>query len=120
MDQKKVLIIDVRQIGNSNAEYMTSKGLTVDGYDISDDAVFRAIGNKLIRWKAQDFTGYDYYIICISTHKPEHMSVPYLNGLFSIAKRLAYEGKEGALVGIDSTITRGTYKKIQEILGHRL
>lgn len=120
MDKKKVLVIGLGQIGYSNAEYMTMKGLTVDGYDISDAAIVRAIGDGVIRWKAQDFTGYDYYIICISTHKPDDMFVPYLNGLFSIAKRLSYEGKEGAIVGIDSTVTRGTCKKIIDMLGHRL
>lgn len=120
MDRKKVLVIGLGQIGYSNAEYMTSKGLVVDGYDISDQAVIRAISDGIIRWKAQDFTGYDYYVICISTHKPDDMFVPYLNGLFSIAKRLFYEGKEGALVGIDSTVTRGTSRKIIDMLGHKL
>lgn len=116
----KVLVIGLGQIGYSNAEYMTMKGLTVDGYDKSDNQITRAISDGVIRWKAQDFSGYDYYIICISTHKPNDMFVPYLDGLFSIAKRLSYEGKEGALVGIDSTVTRGTSKKILELLGHRL
>ena len=116
----KVLIIGLGQIGYSNAEYMTTKGLTVDGYDISDIAISRAIADGVIRRKAQDFSGYDYYIICISTHRPDDMFVPYLDGLYTIAKRLSYEGKEGALVGIDSTVTRGTSKQILELLGHRL
>jgi len=120
MNGKKALVIGLGQIGYNNAEYMTMKGLTVDGYDISDEAVTRAIGDGVIRWKAQDFSGYDYYIICISTHRPDDMFVPYLDGLFSIAKRLSYEGKEGALLGIDSTITRGTSRKIMELLGHKL
>lgn len=119
-DTNKVLIIGLGQIGYSNAEYMTSKGLTVDGYDISDNQVSRAIADGVISSKAQNFSGYDYYIICISTHRPDDMSVPYLDGLFSIAGRLYHEGKEGALVGIDSTVTRGTSKKILEVLGHRL
>jgi UDP-N-acetyl-D-mannosaminuronic acid dehydrogenase len=120
MHNPKVLVIGLGQIGYSNAEYMTQKGLTVDGYDISDTAITRAIADGVIRWKAQDFSGYDVYVICISTHKPDDMFVPYLDGLFSIAKRLAYEGKDGALVGIDSTVTRGTSEKILSILEHRL
>lgn len=120
MGIKKVLVIGLGQIGYNNAEYMTSKGLTVDGYDVSDNAINRAIASGVIRWKAQDFTNYDYYIVCISTHRPEDMFVPYLDGLYSIAKRLSFEGKAGALVGIDSTVTRGTSKKIVEILGHKL
>jgi nucleotide sugar dehydrogenase len=120
MSEKKVLVIGLGQIGYHNAEYMTSKGLTVDGYDISNEAVVRAIGDGVIRWKARSFEGYDYYIICVSTHKPDDMFVPYLDGLLSIAKRLSYEGKSGSLVGVDSTVTRGTSQKIIQILKHKL
>ena len=120
MNHKKVLIIGLGQIGYSNAEYMTMKGLAVDGYDINEKAVQRALDDQVIRKKAPSFAGYDYYIICISTHRPEDMFSPYLDGLYEIAKKLSYEGKSGALVGIDSTITRGTSRKIEEILGHRL
>ena len=120
MNKKKVLVVGLGQIGYSNAEYMTMRGLTVDGYDINDQAIIRAIADGVIRWKAQDFSDYDYYIICISTHKPEDMFVPYLDGIYSIAKRLSYEGKEGALVGIDSTVTRGACNKIIDLLGHKL
>jgi UDP-N-acetyl-D-mannosaminuronic acid dehydrogenase len=119
-NKNKVLIVGLGQIGYSNAEYMTMKGLTVDGYDISEKAIRRALDDQVIRKKATNFAGYDYYIICISTHRSEDMFQPYLDGLFEIARQLSYEGKQGALVGIDSTITRGTSKKVQEILGHRL
>jgi nucleotide sugar dehydrogenase len=120
MNSKKVLIIGLGQIGYSNAEYMTMKGLNVDGYDISSKAVERAIADGVIAKKATSFADYDYYIICISTHRPEDMFVPYLDGLFDIAKKLAVEAKAGALVGVDSTITRGTSKKILDLLRHRL
>ncbi len=119
MIDKKVLVIGLGQIGYSNAEYMTMKGLTVDGYDISAKAIERAISDGVIRKKASSFAGYDYYIICISTHQPDDMFVPYLDGLFEITRRIADEGKIGALVGIDSTITRGTSMKIMKILRHR-
>jgi UDP-N-acetyl-D-mannosaminuronic acid dehydrogenase len=118
--EKKILIIGLGQIGHSNAEYMTSLGLHVDGYDINKEAIARAIRDKVIQKGATDFQGYDYYVVCISTHKPEDMFVPYLDGLVDIAKRLSYEGKTGALVGIDSTVTRGTTQEIKKILGHRL
>jgi nucleotide sugar dehydrogenase len=120
MKSKKVLIIGLGQIGYSNAEYMTMKGLQVDGYDISDKAVKRAIDDQVIVRRAENFAGYDYYIICISTHKPDDMFSPYLDGLYDIAKRLSYEGKAGALVGVDSTVTRGTSEKVNRILGHRM
>jgi hypothetical protein len=44
------------------------------------------------------------------------MFVACLDRLYDIAKRLAYEGKLGALVGIDSTVTRGTSAKIAKML----
>jgi UDP-N-acetyl-D-mannosaminuronic acid dehydrogenase len=118
--EKKILVIGLGQIGYSNAEYMTSLGLKVDGYDISEQAISRALKNGVIQKKATSFRDYDYYIICISTHRPEDMFVPYLDGLMDIAARLSHEGKGGALVGIDSTVTRGTSQEILKILGHRL
>jgi len=117
---KKILIIGLGQIGYSNAEYMSSRGLHVDGFDINEQAISRALKNGVIQNKATSFRNYDYYIICISTHRPEDMFVPYLDGLMDIALRLSHEGKSGALVGIDSTITRGTSQEILKILGHRL
>ncbi len=117
---KKILIIGLGQIGYSNAEYMSSIGLEVDGYDISEKAIQRALYNQVIRNKTLNFKNYDYYIICISTHRPEDMFIPYLDGLYDIARRISHEGKAGALVGIDSTITRGTSEEIKKILGHRL
>lgn len=117
---KKILIIGLGQIGYSNAEYMISLGLNVDGYDINEKAVRRAIDNKVIKHNAESFRGYDYYIICISTHRPENMFMPFLDGLFEIVRTLAREGKTDALVGIDSTIPRGTSNKVKQILGHRL
>ena len=117
---KKVLIIGLGEIGYTNAEYMTSLGIWVDGYDISDSAIKRALEHNVIKNKAEDFAGYDYYLICISTHKPENMFVPYLDGLYETVYRIVKEGKEGALLGIDSTIPQDTTKKILEILNHKL
>ena len=119
-NNKKILIIGLGQIGYSNAEYMSSIGLDVDGYDINEKAIRRALDNKVIQNKALSFRNYDYYVICISTHRPEDMFVPYLDGLYDIARKIAHEGKTGALVGIDSTVTRGTSDEIKKIMGHRL
>jgi len=119
-ENKKILIIGLGQIGYSNAEYMKSVGLQADGFDISEKAVARALSAGVIQKKAESFRGYDCYIICISTHLISDMFVPYLDGVYDIAKRLSVEGTPGALVGIDSTIPRGTAKKILEILGHRM
>ncbi|MDH3610550.1 MAG: potassium transporter TrkA [Nitrosopumilus sp.] len=119
-ETKKILIIGLGQIGYSNAEYMTKLGLHVEGLDINKEAIHRALQHNVIQKEATNFYGYDYYIICISTHNPENMFMPFLEGIYSIVKRISKEGKTGALVGIDSTITRGTSKKLESILGHRL
>ncbi len=119
-ETKKVLIIGLGQIGFSNAEYMTKLGLHVEGVDLNKEAINRALHHKVIQKEATNFAGYDYYIICISTHNPENMFIPFLEGVYSIVKRISQEGKTGALVGIDSTITRGTSRKLESILDHRL
>ncbi|MCV0400057.1 MAG: potassium transporter TrkA [Nitrosarchaeum sp.] len=118
--QKKILIIGLGEIGYTNAEYMTGIGLWVEGYDINDKAIQRALDDNIIKRKAVDFSDYDYYLICISTHKPENMFVPYLDGLYETVYRLLREGKSGALLGIDSTVPQNTTKKILEILNHKM
>lgn len=119
-DHSKILIIGLGEIGYSNAEYMTKIGLSVDGYDISDFAIKRALNAGIIKNVATDFKNYDYYVICISTHKPENMNEPFIDGLYDIVNRIKRESKKGAFLGIDSTIPRGTTKKIYKILNHKL
>ena len=49
------------------------------------------------------------------------MFTPQIDGLFSIVQeKIAKEAKNGALVSIESTIPRGTSKKVFEMLNHRL
>lgn len=118
--RKKILIIGLGEIGYTNAEYMTNLGLYVDGYDISPQAMQRALDDNVIKEKAHSFADYDYYLICISTHKPENMSVPHLDGVYEIVYRLLKEGKSGSLLGIDSTVPQDTTKKILDTLNHKL
>lgn len=120
-DKKKILIIGLGQIGYSNAEYLHSIGLRVDGFDISEKAVERAIRDGIIDKKAASFAGYDYYLICISTHQPNDMFTPYQDGIMEVAYRIATEGnRPGALVGIDSTIPKGTSRKVLALLNHKV
>ena len=118
--RKKILIIGLGEIGYTNAEYMTSLGLHVDGFDISSDAMQRALDDNVIKKTAKSFANYDYYLICISTHKPDNMFVPHLDGIYEIVYRLLKEGKSGALLGIDSTVPQDTTKKILDTLNHKL
>lgn len=122
MEQKKpkTLIIGLGQIGYHNAEYMTRLGLNVDGFDLERSAIRRALKAKIIQKEAKTFAGYDYYLICVSTHNPSNMAEPNLDGLLETAERLEQEGTEGGLVSIESTIAKGTSDKVYDILGHKL
>ena len=116
----KVLIIGLGQLGLPVAKYVKEKGFDVYGYDISQKAIQRAEKIAAIK-KAANFSEFDVYIICISTHKPDDMFTPQIDGLLSIVQdKIAKEAKNGALVSIESTIPRGTSKKVFEMLNHRL
>jgi UDP-N-acetyl-D-mannosaminuronate dehydrogenase len=116
----KVLIIGLGQLGLPVARYVKEKGFDVYGYDISQKAVQRAEKIAAIK-KADNFSEFDVYIICISTHKPDDMFTPQIDGLLSIVQeKIAKEAKNGALVSIESTIPRGTSRKVFEMLNHRL
>jgi UDP-N-acetyl-D-mannosaminuronic acid dehydrogenase len=88
-NDKKILIVGLGQIGYSNAEYLHSLGLRVDGFDISEKAVERALNAGIIARKAPNFAGYDYYLICISTHQPNDMFTPYQDGIMEVAYSIA-------------------------------
>jgi UDP-N-acetyl-D-mannosaminuronic acid dehydrogenase len=117
----RVLVIGLGQLGLPVANYVKEKGFNdVYGYDISPKAIDRAEKTAGIK-KATDFSNFDVYIVCVSTHKPGDIFSPYIGGLLSVIERISKEAKRnGALVSIESTIPRGTSNKVLEILGHRL
>ena len=116
----KILVIGLGEIGYHNSEYMTNLGLTIEGYDIDKKAVQRALDAKVIKKQAQSFKNFDYYMVCVSTHNPTNMNIPFLSGLFNVAERIAAEGKPDALVTIESTIPKGTCQEICKVLQHKL
>lgn len=116
----KVLVIGLGQLGLPVAEYVKQRGgFDVYGYDISSKAMDRAQTTAGIK-KATNFSDFDVYILCISTHKPDDMFSPQIDGLLSIVDKISKEAKNGALVSIESTIPKGTSKKVFEMLNHRL
>jgi UDP-N-acetyl-D-mannosaminuronate dehydrogenase len=120
MISNKILVIGLGQLGLPVAKYVKEKGFEVYGFDTSLEAVKRAEIMTGIK-RAQEFGDFDVYIICISTHASEDIFSPYIEGALSIAHRISEEAKkDGALVSIESTIPRGTSKKVSEILSHRL
>src|ERR671912_1556594 len=116
----KILVIGLGQLGLPVAKYVKDRGFDVYGYDISTKALERAEKTAGIK-KAVDFSGFDVYIICVSTHKQEDMFSPQIEGILSIVQdKISKEAKNGALVVIESTIPKGTSKKVFEMLNHRL
>jgi UDP-N-acetyl-D-mannosaminuronic acid dehydrogenase len=116
---KKVLIIGLGQLGLPVARYVREKGFDTYGYDISIAAMERAQKITGIK-EVTDFSEIDAFIICVSTHKPDDMSTPQIEGLLSVVQEISMKAKNGALVSIESTIPRGTSKKVFEMLNHRL
>jgi len=121
MTLDRVLIIGLGQLGLSAARYIKEIGFDTYGYDMNPKAMEiaeRSVGIK----QATDFgiNDFDVYVINVSTHKPDDRSSPQIDGLLSIAHKISREAKKDALVSIESTIPKGTSKKVFEILNHRL
>jgi len=113
------LIIGLGQLGIPVARYVSEKGFDTYGYDISHKAMERAEELAVVK-KAINFSEFDVYILCVSTHKSDEMFSPQIDGLLSIVARISREAKDGALVSIESTIPKGTSKEVFELLNHRL
>ena len=120
MPLNRVLVIGLGQLGLPVAKFIKEQEeFDVYGYDISSKAMDRAQTTAGIK-KATNFSDFDVYILCISTHKPDDMFSPQIEGLLSIVDKISKEAKNGALVSIESTIPKGTSKKVFEMLNHRL
>jgi UDP-N-acetyl-D-mannosaminuronic acid dehydrogenase len=116
----KIIVIGLGQLGLPVAKYVKGKGFDVYGYDISPKAIERAEKTAGIK-EAVNFSGFDVYIICVSTHKQEDLFSPQIDGILSIVRdKISKEAKDGALVVIESTVPKGTSKKVFEMLNHRL
>jgi UDP-N-acetyl-D-mannosaminuronic acid dehydrogenase len=115
----RVLIIGLGQLGLPIAKYVKGKGFDTYGYDIEHKAIERAEKVASIK-RADSFSDFDVYIICVSTHKPDDIFTPQINGLLYIVEEISRKARNGAIVSIESTIPRGTSKKVFEMLNHRL
>lgn len=116
---KKVVVIGLGQLGLPVAKYVKERGFEVYGYDINAFALDRAEKEFGVK-KINDFSDMDVFIICVSTHKPDDIFAPYLDGLYAVVHKISNEAKNGALLSIESTIPCGTSKKVFELLDHRL
>ncbi len=124
---EKVLIVGLGQLGLPVAKYVKERGFDTYGYDISTKAMERAEKIAGIKkavdatFSSSDLNDFDVYIITVSTHRPDDMFSPQTDGLLSVVEKISREAKKnGALVSIESTIPKGTSKKVFEMLSHRL
>jgi UDP-N-acetyl-D-mannosaminuronate dehydrogenase len=116
---KNVLVIGLGQLGLPVAKYVKESGFETFGYDINPLREENAEKNYGIK-SIERFDDIDVFILCVSTHDPNDEYAPYVDGLFSLAQKISREAKNGSLVSIESTVPKGTSKKIFEILNHRL
>ena len=116
---EKILVVGLGQLGLPVAKYLTDRGFDTYGYDINETAMDRAAKIASVR-KATNLEEIDVFIICVSTHRPEDIFSPQIDGLLSIVRKISREAKDGALVSIESTIPRGTSRKVFEMLNRRL
>jgi UDP-N-acetyl-D-mannosaminuronic acid dehydrogenase len=122
MMSNKVIIVGLGQLGLPAARYVKERGFDTHGYDVNTKAIEiaeRTLGIKqAIDFGSDDF---DVYVIAVSTHKSDDMFSPQIDAVLSIADKISREAKkDGALVSIESTIPKGTSKKVCQILNHRL
>ncbi len=115
----KVVIIGLGQLGLPVAKYVKDHGFDTYGYDINQKTMQSAEANYGIK-QATNFGDFDVLIICVSTHRPDDMFTPQVDGLMSVVQKISREAKTGALISIESTIPKGTSKKVFEKVDHRL
>ena len=115
----KVVIIGLGQLGLPVAKYVKEHGFDTYGYDINQKTMQSAEANYGIK-QATNFGDFDVLIICVSTHRPDDMFTPQVDGLMSVVQKISREAKTGALISIESTIPKGTSKKVFEKVDHRL
>lgn len=118
-NNNKVVVIGLGQLGLPVAKYVKEHGFDTYGYDINQKAMQSAETNYGIK-QATHFGEFDVLIVCVSTHVPNDMFSPQIDGLMSVVEKISREAKSGALISIESTIPKGTSKKVFEKVDHRL
>jgi UDP-N-acetyl-D-mannosaminuronic acid dehydrogenase len=109
----KILVFGLGQLGLPLIKYVKERGFDAYGYDIN--ASHRAGKTAEIK-PAVDFGSGDFlFIISVSTHQPDDIFSPQIEGLLSIVKKISKEAEKDR-----SLISIGTSKKVFEILNHRL
>ncbi|GKS61823.1 hypothetical protein YTPLAS21_12810 [Candidatus Nitrosocosmicus sp.] len=119
LSMQRILVIGLGQLGLPVAKYVKEHGFDTFGYDINQKAMQSAEANYGIK-PATNFSDFDVLIICVSTHRQDDMFSPQVDSLMSVVEKISREAKSGALISIESTIPKGTSKRVFEKLDHRL
>ena len=72
MEFNKVLVVGLGQLGLPVAKYVKQRGFDTYGYDLSPKVLEIAVKKAGIK-KAVNFTDFDVFLLCVSTHKPGDM-----------------------------------------------
>jgi len=115
---EKILVVGLGQLGLPVAKYVKEKGFDVYGYDNNQLVMNNAEKEHGIK-KLDNFRDVDVFMICISTHREDDIFSPQVEGLMAIIRKISKEARNGKLVSIESTVPRGTTRKMFEILEHR-
>src|SRR5215471_11628039 len=93
----KIIIVGLGQLGFPVAKYVKERGFDTYGYDINTEAMEnaqRSIGIKQVTDFGSD--DFDVYIICVSTHKPDDIFSPQIDGILSVTDKISREAKKDA------------------------
>ena len=90
---EKVVIIGLGQLGLPVARYVKEHGFDTFGYDINQKTMQSAEANYGIK-QATNFGDFDVLIICVSTHRPDDMFTPQVDGLMSVVEKISRELKQ--------------------------
>jgi UDP-N-acetyl-D-mannosaminuronic acid dehydrogenase len=115
----KVVVIGLGQLGFPVAKYAKDKGFDVSGYDINAFAMEQAEKELGIK-RITSFEDIDVFIVCVSTHRSDDIFSPQVEGIFSVVQKISKEAKKGSLLSIESTVPKGTSKKVSEFLEHKV
>ncbi len=114
----KVLVVGLGQVGLPVAKYVKQKGFDAYGFDINQKATDKA---KIAGIKqASDLDGFGVYILCVPTHRVDNIFKPQTESLFSVVRKIGREASKGALISIESTVPRGTSRRVFGLVKHRL
>ena len=120
IDTSKILVIGLGQLGLPVAKYIQDKGFDVYGYDINPLMMKKRVKQD---WVKKQLLILIILISILSVFQHITLKIcflPNVDGIISVAKKISLAARDGALVSIESTIPKGTSRKIFELMNHRL